>query len=353
LRRAGPTRYGTGIVPCGRLATVMLCVTGILAASSGAALAEESTPEPNAAPRTEPALEWQAPPGCPEREQVLALVAALAHDDAVQWQRFDAVRGRVSPRSGMWLLDLDFVRPSGVSRRRVESGRCADLAQAAAVAIVLAHRADEASGASWTETEPMPGGFPPSGPPASAPVEPAEPIAALEPNERASGEPLALALGARGVLDPTTLGEAALGVALGLDVELGPWSLGVSGVLFPAVETSVAPGQAIALGLTAAGARGCRRWVPGLRTCIGMELGQLRAASVALEQPSSARDPWLTPSASLELWSQPLAALAITADAALLAPLVRGEYRVDEREVHRVPALAVRAGLGLRVQLLP
>ena len=164
---------------------------------------------------------------------------------------------------------------------------------------------------------------------------------------------MGLALGARGVLDPTSLGAAALGAALGGDVRLGPWSAGVYGVWLPAVETSVAPGQAIRLGLGAAGAQGCRRWVSGLRTCLGIELGQVRASSRGLDQPSSARDLWVTPNAGLELSSQLFAAIAITADAALLVPLIRGEYRVDAAEVHRVPALAFRAGLGIRVQILP
>lgn len=327
-----------------------------LVAASTPAFAQVKTPEPPASTSlalpTLPALEWQGPPGCPEREQVLALVDTLARDDTVDWTRFDSVRGRVSSRSGTWLLELEFERPSGVSRRRVESPRCADLAQAAAVAIVLAHRADEGAAVPWRDTEQAPDAR--AEPPAAGPAPPAEATSGeTRPVPNEPSEPIGVVLGARGVLDPTTLGTAALGAALGGDIQLGPWSAGLYGVWFPAVETSLAPGQAIALGLGAAGAQGCRRWVPGLRTCLGLELGQVRASSRGLEQPSSAHDPWVTPNASLELASQLLAAVAITADAALLVPLVRGAYRVDEVEVHRVPPVAVRAGLGIQVQLLP
>jgi hypothetical protein len=346
-------------------------VLGCLAASARLAPAQTSSSAPLSdaplAPPALPALEWQAPPGCPEREQVLGLVDTLTRDDAVDWRRFDSVRGRVSSRAGAWLLELEFERPSGVSRRRVESPRCADLAQAAAVAIVLAHRADEDSAVPWRDTDPAPDGRAEPAPAAASDAGELQPSGA-QPNEPQSSEPqssepqssepqssepLGVALGARGVLDPTTLGTAALGVAAGGHVALGPWSAGLYGVWIPAGETSVAPGRAIALGLGAAGAQGCRGWVPGLRTCLGVELGQVRASSHGLEQPSSARDLWVTPNASLELSSQLLAAVAVTADAALLVPLIRGEYRVDEAEVHRIPPLAVRAGLGLRVQLLP
>ncbi|HVZ36451.1 MAG TPA: hypothetical protein VG963_28675 [Polyangiaceae bacterium] len=74
---------------------------------------------------------------------MLAQVAALGESDRLRWDRFDVIRAGVERKAASWSLALEFVAPGGVHRRLFSSERCADLAQAAAVAIVLAHRSDE------------------------------------------------------------------------------------------------------------------------------------------------------------------------------------------------------------------
>jgi len=89
--------------------------------------------------RQGPRLEWRAPANCPTRDEVLAHVATLAHSDRQRWDRFDVIRATVGPQGSRWSLALEFVAPAGIRKRALQSG-CADFADAAAVAIVLAHQ---------------------------------------------------------------------------------------------------------------------------------------------------------------------------------------------------------------------
>ena len=106
------------------------------------------------APGAGPPLEWRAPASCPQREVVLSQVAALAAKDDVSWVRFALIRGLVDPAGDSWRLTLEFVGRKSVSKRVLQSARCAELAEAAAVAIVLAHRTGESANAEWDAASP-------------------------------------------------------------------------------------------------------------------------------------------------------------------------------------------------------
>jgi hypothetical protein len=300
-----------------------------------------------------PSLEWRAPVECPGREDVLAHVAALAQADDVRWTRFERIRAEVSRDGSRWLLRIEFIGPSGSPRREMTSGRCDELAEAAAVAIVLAHRSDaEPQGDFREETHALP--------PAAAAGTAQGPTAPRETTEasvapavpEAEGERASLALGVDALLDPTTLGSAAFGAGAGLELRLARLSTGLYGALFPAVETSLGAGQAVALGLWTSGARGCLRWGRALDTCAHFELGQLRAQGIGLRQASQGREPWAAPGLSAAFTSSPFDGFGVTTRISLYHPIVRGRYRVDESElVHRIPALTFRIALGFVVPL--
>jgi hypothetical protein len=301
-----------------------------------------------------PPLEWDAPPGCPGRDDVLSHVAALVQKDDVRWARFERIRARVTRDGRRWSLRLQFIGADASGEREIRSGRCDELAEAAAVAIVLAHRSDTPTEGGWSQTPAGDAAGPAAGSPEEpAPAQavsetPAEPRApALEP------EAVSLAIGAEALLDPATLGSVAFGAGAGLELRFGALSGGLYAAAFPAVETALGNGQAVALGLWTGGARGCLRWGRSLDTCAHFELGQLSAEGVGLVQASEGRDPWLAPGLSAAFTSSPFDGFGVTTRVSLYHPLVRGRYRVDESElVHQIPALTFRVALGVSIPLL-
>jgi hypothetical protein len=282
-------------------------------------------------------------------------VAVLAATDDVPWTRFDSIHGEVTRDGTSWALALDFVNREGIRKRVLKSGRCAELAEAAAVAIALAYRSGARSSADdWNDAEPasLDETAGAASHEAKTALAAAEKHAARQPSGERGALPITVALGAEALLDPTTLGQPALGAGVGLEARLGAFSAKLYGVGFPSIETRVAPGQAIALGLLTGGLRGCHRWVRGLATCADFELGELTSKGVGLAQASSGRDAWVAPGLSVELESTPFDAFGITTRVSAYRPLVRGQFRVDDGAViHRIPALSFRATLGIDVPL--
>ena len=329
----------------------------------------DTSPSGSDHPVSAPPLEWNAPDGCPSGQDVLSRVATLAAGDAVRWTRFDTIGAQVTHAGNTWRLALSFVGPGGTRTRELEGRRCEDLADAAAVAIVLAHRIGDGSSDGW-DTPSDGRATTPTSPHEAAPEEPAREAVAMnapaastdapgpdtEPAAPAPapGEPLPLALrvGAEALLDPTTLGTAAFGASAGVTLQLGPVSAGAYAFGFPSVDTPLGTGQALALGLWGGGLRGCYHWVPALSTCALMELGELSASGVGLSQARDARDTWVAPGLSMELTSTPFEAFGVTTRLSAFHPLVRGQFRVDDGDVvHRVPAVTFRAALGVDFSL--
>jgi hypothetical protein len=298
-----------------------------------------------------PPLAWQAPADCPGREDVLSQVAALAQDDSTRWDRFASIRGEVARDGGRWLLRLEFVSSRGSSRREMSSGRCAELAEAAALAIVLAHRSDAAADIDWNEA---PAAAPAPQTPASTGASDAAPdTARTEPaSTQSAGTPASLAVAAEVLLDPSTLGALAFGAAVGVELRRDAFSGGVYGAAFPHAETALGAGQAIELALWTGGARGCLRWGRSLDTCAHFELGRISAQGVGLVASAQVHDLWAAPGLSAAFMSSPFDGFGVTTRLSLYYPLVRGRFRVDESEVvHRIPVLAFRVALGVAIPL--
>jgi hypothetical protein len=339
----------------GRGARVLGCLALVWASSARAQSAEEAGPLGSGVDAHR--LEWRAPPGCPTREEVLAQVAVLAASEDLSWGRFERIRATVEAERSGFRLVVEFVGSDGVRGREMKSPRCSDLATAAAVVIVLAYRGSGRGGVDPEAARPDDLGSEPPGPARERPVPPlAGGDEASSPAESAAaadaGPAAALLLHVEAALDPTTLGGAAFGATLGVDVRLGVISAVGYGTFFPSVTTSLDGDQGIALGLWTSGVRGCARWGRGLDTCALLELGQLEAHGVALSRSGRARDVWVAPGLAMGFTSMPFGGFGITAQLAGFLPLVRGRFRVDENDAHRIPAIGFRASVGVEIPLL-
>lgn len=345
---------------------VVLSFAAVAIASGEAAGLDAPTfgrpPLGNGAPGEGLRLEWRAPPECPQEEHVLSQVAVLAAKDEVRWDRFQLIRGQLEPTASGWRLALEFVAADSVRTRVIQSAGCAELADAAAVAIVLAHRSAASATADWD----------PSPPPAvqreargaAAPAESAaSPSRALGGTDspksvrhRGADDDAprtALAAGVEASLDPITLGAAALGASVGLELRSEAGSASLYAVGFPSVTSRLGAGQAVEIGLWTGGVRGCYGWGQSLDTCLLAELGQVTARGVGLDQAREGRDLWAAPGLSLGLRSTPFDGLVVTTRLSVFHPLVRGRFRIDESEVvHRIPFLGFRAALGVDLPLL-
>jgi hypothetical protein len=340
-----------------------------LALAAAPARAQRPTIAQASSPTPGPRLEWLVPAACPTRNEVLALVATLGQADRLRWDRFDVIRAAIEHRESGWSLTLEFVATGGVHRRTLQSARCAELAEAAAVAIVLAHQSGEEATTDWES---------------SAPPEVAAEVGASEATSRADVAPgaaagaeravagsngetgdqghadgrdafhdLTLAVSAAAALDPTTLGSAAFGAVAGAELSLGSFAAALYGAGFPSATTRLGPEQSIELALWTVGLRGCYRWGRGLDTCALMELGQVTGEGIGLEQAGRSQNLWAAPGLSVGFTSTPFDGLGIATRLSAFHPLVRGRYRVDESDVvHRVPALGLRATVGIELPFL-
>jgi hypothetical protein len=154
-------------------------------------------------------------------------------------------------------------------------------------------------------------------------------------------------------LDPASLGAAALGAAVGLELRSEAWAASLYAAGFPPVTSRLGAAQAVEIGLWTAGVRGCHRWRQGLDACVLAELGQLTARGVGLDQAREGSDPWAAPGLSVGLRSTPFDGFGVTTRLSVLCPLIRGQFRVDESDVvHRIPFVGFRAALGIDVPLL-
>jgi hypothetical protein len=340
-----------------RMATGALILHAVLIA---VATAQAQARPPEGAAADAPQLQWRAPPGCPEREVVLAQVEVLVARDDVSWARFAQISGAIEHTAGRWSLALEFGDSGGVRRRVMYGADCKELGDAAAVAIVLALRSSEQEAADWPAGITRDQGQTAS----AARAEPAEGMSsgASEVHteaERNAGSPrevselgLTTAIELEGLLDPYTLGSAALGGALGAKLRFGRYALGLYVLGLPAVALRLSASESLSIGLWSGGLRACREWGRGVDTCALLELGELRSEGVGLSEAAEARNLWAAPGASLGFSATPFKGFGITTRVAALHPLVRGSFRVDESEiVHRIPLLGFRAALGIDVPL--
>ena len=261
---------------------------------------------------------------------------ALAPDGGVQ------VEARVSETAGGWALHLLTRDALGTRERELEAEQCADLVEAAAIAISLAFEAAHSSSdAPATELIPPP-------PPASELASAAEP----EAPTAAETAPTASA-GAELIIDLNSLAAVAAGPSLFAGLGWDALSLGLHATWLPGTNETVGPAQAVEVSLLTGGLSACYALGRGLldtAVCAGLDAGQLTARGAGLRESRVVHDPWLSAQAGLALSRELGAGLALQARGELVVPLLRQTYGVNETEaVYRVASLAARFAIGARV----
>lgn len=298
-------------------------------------------------------LVWHAPAGCSTAAAIRERVTDLLGQPELDRRHVRRVEGRVSETREGWALHLTLVDASGSRERQLASPHCADLAEAAAVAISLAFEAARARERSEPSAalEPAPAAPSAEGPASAAPDSPASAPPAAPPAP-ASGA-LQPWFGAELWLDGHALPVAAAGTSLVAALRASDLRLGVFAGWLPGVERSVAPGQSVHFSLLLGGVRACYTLGHGVidtALCAGVEAGRLSARGAGLLSARSTADLWLAPQLGLELASALSSHLALQLRADAITPLLRQGYAVNETDdVHHVASLGVRAALGFLV----
>lgn len=319
--------------------------------------------------RAEPdiALDWTAPPECPDGEHVKRrLGEALA--DSTAAHHLDVNAEVIAPEATRprWDLRLTFAGDA-TGERRVSAQSCDALADVAVVVIALAY--DPLN----VRTPTPPPAPPPSPPmPAPVPVAPAPPTFAPPPPApvfvpppwrpplRATSSPRPR-FGAHfaGLADVGSLPRVAVGFQGGVRVRWPRWVVGLRGSYLPEVaarlperpatggEVSAAAGSLQGCGLPWRSRSDRSLGALGLRVCLAAEIGSMRAVGVGVDEPGEGKG--LTAAAEagagLDLWLG--GPLLLVVDLGLGVPFVRPFFFLNEiGEVHQPGPVRGRLELG-------
>ncbi len=247
-------------------------------------------------------LEWQAPPDCPERADVLREAERLLANTTVRSSL--RASGKIEPSAGRFVLELSTELGETRGFRRLEASSCGDLLEPAAVVIALAIDPDLAL-PDPTATGEQPA--PPENVAALPPIE--EPVATPTPATRAAPEPQPDSVRDRAVdrpereasrfharagagvaIDVGTLPRPAIGAALVLAAGLDRFELEARGAIYASQTEHVSGDASGELTLASLGAAACYRLldVVSLSACAGGEGGRLRGRGEGVTDPGSA-----------------------------------------------------------------
>jgi hypothetical protein len=326
-----------------------------------------------AAPDPALPLRWTSPAACPDQSSVMKSLSELMDVASARWDRFRSIRGHLAAlSSGGFELVLVFEGPSSTRARRFRVRDCSDSADlgAAALALALDPRSDGLGQGDASESdsgapssslllEPDSGGEPVAAP--EAPVSEGPPPQSATRDRAPRGDsaqasaapgrspPLEIDVGLGGVLDPSGLGAVGFGASAWATARRDRLSLSLHGDWLPQASLELGE-RSVHVGLAVAGVRLCHAPSAALAVCPELEAGWLWASGAELDNARSARDPWLAPGASVELRALVLDAVSVVSRVALLMPLVRSEYLVNEGELlHRTPPVVLRLSLGVEL----
>jgi len=314
---------------------------------------------PRHALAAESRFEWDAPAACPSGEQVRAALGELLGPAPLDFGPFLSVRADVEQRGTEWELVLDLDDGERKRSRIIHAPECADLVEAARVAIALAVDAEGEAGAGLGASAHGLEGAPaeaaaPS--PTTSSVAPDAPLVSL-PDAPASGESsrATFRLHATALVDAAATPGAALGGSSGAELLQGRWSVGPYLLFLPGEEEAAGAVALVRFSLLAGGLRACLRLIDGIveaRACAGMEVGRLYSSGKGLVDANRYSDWWVTPSAGLRFLSPLGGGWAIQAQGDALVPLIRESYVVNQTQpVFRPPSVGLRAALGVSLSL--
>lgn len=336
------------------------------------------------------AIEWRAPTSCPQREDIAAGVAALLPEITIAEPGAPTsllVDGRIDlDGSERWAVTLRFEGERGVDERTFSGSDCATLGEAAVLVIAVtvdplatAETIDLDAAPHQPTPEPRPEPRPepepePEPPPEPEPLPQPEPKPKPEPSPdpdssppvraaisrsgdaRGSPDSVRASLGALGGFGygPLTLGQGALGFDVGA---LGPhWRASARALWLPPRTQSTAGAQARYDGF-AGSLRGCG--VPTIAgaslefpVCLGVEAGFVRGrGSGATPNARSSLAPYVGALVTGGLRWALRPRVAISVDADLLVPLVRGGFTIGGGVVQEFSPVGVRGLAGLEIRL--
>ncbi|HET6585371.1 MAG TPA: hypothetical protein VFG69_18060 [Nannocystaceae bacterium] len=295
-----------------------------------------ATARAEAAPETAAlSLEWAAPKGCPDRQDVLADIAGLMEPGT----RLDAVavQATVTRASAGFRLELRVQTDHGELARSLSADTCATLARAAALHVVLA--ATEAPA-----PPPVPAGAPvvatPSPPPA-----PAKPRSSLRGAVSIGG---AVGYGALPVVTPEILfGAGLLGRRFRVD-------LGVAYVVPRQIRSRDERSVSALVQTTYASVRGCPRFGPpklDVLPCVAIEAGAIRVQGHGVVDSRTVRAPWLAVALGPGLAWSPVPLVALWARAELVVPWLYPRFEVDGLgSLTRIRPVHGRFALGVELR---
>jgi hypothetical protein len=293
-------------------------------------------------------LRLRAPEQCAQAEEVADRVESLLGRPLGAVEGVDFEVDIAHPGGKTWQLRMDRIeRGQGGQRssRQLVGGSCAEVADAAAVAITMSIRASAASeDPAGVASPPTPA---PS--PTRAPAVAATPVAALP----VAGAPLVprASLTLAAVADTGALPSPGLGAALELALDLGRWRLAGLGAFFPS-QTAHAGSEGGDFNLLFGALLGCRsRPVASVvvLACLGGEIGRLAGQGVGVNAPRLGRAVWLAPRADLGVGVPLIAGLTLVARGGVAVPVSRPTFMVDETvSVHQASIMSARGTLGLQ-----
>jgi hypothetical protein len=295
-------------------------------------------------------LEWNAPPGCPDRETVLADVARILHGPPSRRGEARAEVTELAP--DRWSVHL-VTRVDGTEgERSFDADSC--VAIASATALIVAWTIDPVRASQ--EVSP-----PPPTPPAPQPLTPAPPrhdvvlpAAASSSRTTVSG---VMAVGAQG--DLGTLPSAALSGVLSAGIDVGRVHVEASGTAWMSQDATRAGTEGAHLHLLETALLGCWRGVlrPDLEVdpCGGAALAHLTSDGFGETVPESASTWWGSVQGEVLVRWRVAGPLALRASAGASVPFSRPSVVILDAQsgtydLHHLAVVAGRANLGVEAQ---
>jgi hypothetical protein len=285
-------------------------------------------------------LSWQAPNGCPSRDDLRAQIARLL-GGSIRVPLGGDIKARAVVEHGeTWSLAIETELAGRPGRRSIEAVSCQDLADATALIVALMIDPD-AVAAHATQPKAVP-----ASPPIDSTPAPAKPRPSVE-----------YLVGVHAAASQGTLPSFDVGVGGGIGLAGRRWRVELRGTYgFRRNQTAAAsapPGGSGQFNFTAAALAACFnfRWGGvGLGPCVDGELGLVSAKGVNVDESFPAQSLWSALGAGVYA-AIPLGPhLSLPLHLDVLAPLRRSEYVVKNvGRVFQAPAVGGRLSAGLEL----
>jgi hypothetical protein len=294
------------------------------------------------------ALDWNAPEGCPARDEIVVEIERLLGGPPTAGKHMSA-RAAASQVPAGWELELSITDEHGTGERRVTGATCKEAGDAAALIIALAFdpKAVEATMAAGTPTpapapapapEPAPAPVPVVVPPSRPPPPPLPWTPPPEPEEK-----LWLSAGVTAGGDIGSLPATAFGLGATVGLRYRPVAAQVRFRYLFSVDATDSPrdGKGGHFDLWTVTPRFCLTpWTsaaPGKRAlgdlaldgCVEVDLGQMRGEGTGVLNGREGDALWVAPAAAVDLELTLLPWLGARLDLSLGVPALRPRFVLD------------------------